>query len=126
MRIDDVKLWHIQKKYENTYFNDDETSLGYKITVYQDSINNEIDEYLVNFNYFKQIMNKYGFTCIDSYETNINGKKYKLNSIDSFEKIYNLNNIDKSDYKLSDSEKIISFLNNYFIFKRTTVRTCKT
>ena len=64
LRIDDVKLWHIQKKYENTYFNDDETSLGYKITVYQDSINNEIDEYLVNFNYFKQIMNKSIIICL--------------------------------------------------------------
>lgn len=115
LRIDDVKLWHIKKKYEEEYFNDDETSLGYTISVYQDSINNEIDEYLVNFNYFKKIMEDYGFTCEDKY------KDGKMVSIDTFKKIYKMNDNEKN-YKMSKNEKIVSFLNNYFIFKKTNIK----
>ena len=104
-----------QKKYEEEYFNDDETSLGYTISVYQDSINNEIDEYLVNFNYFKKIMEDYGFTCEDKY------KDGKMVSIDTFKKIYKMNDNEKN-YKMSKNEKIVSFLNNYFIFKKTNIK----
>ena len=33
-------------------FDDNITSLGYTIKVFQESINNYVDEYLVNFDYF--------------------------------------------------------------------------
>ena len=58
-------------------------------------------------------MEKYGFTCEDKYLDNT------IHSIDSFKTLYKLHNIDKSKYKMSENEKIISFLNNYFIFKKT-------
>ena len=109
LKIDGVKIWHIKKKYEEEYFNDDETSLGYTISIYQDSINNEIDEYLVNFNYFKNVMENYGFTCEDKYLDD------SINSIDTFKKLYDRG----SKFIMSENEKIISFLNNYFIFKKT-------
>ena len=37
--VDDKLIWSITKMYNNTEFNPDESSLGYKIDVYQESIN---------------------------------------------------------------------------------------
>lgn len=118
------KIWGIKQKY-----NDEETdifnrgtsdSLGYKISVYQESINQEIDEYLVNFDYFVNVMEEYGFKQDDSFKI----KNSSFNSIDNFESIYDLytskdfNNYNKKKSEMSDEEKQISFLNKYFIFKK--------
>ena len=46
------KQFEITKMYSQTGFPDDENSLGFKISVYQETINKEFDEYLVNFDYF--------------------------------------------------------------------------
>jgi mRNA (guanine-N7-)-methyltransferase len=45
----DKKVWSLTKDYDAVSFEDNITSLGYKISVYQDSINQTISEYLVNF-----------------------------------------------------------------------------
>ena len=37
--------------YDHSSFEDNETSLGYAINVYQESINKKFKEFLVNFNY---------------------------------------------------------------------------
>jgi hypothetical protein len=79
--------------------------LGYTIGVYQESINKEFNEYLVNFTYFIEIMGAYGFMPISPIK--------EILPIDSFESIYK-----RGGYTLSEQEQKISFLNNYFIFQK--------
>jgi len=102
LHIDGSKIWHIKKKYNNhAHFLDQTNPCGYKIGVFQDSINNENDEYLVHFKYFERLMVEYGF---------------KLLHLTSFETYY-------KDYKprgLSKAEKQISFLNKAFVFQKVS------
>ena len=60
--VDDKKVWSITKQYDATTFEDNESCLGYKIDVYQDSINQTLPEYLVNFDFLTSTMDKYGFS----------------------------------------------------------------
>ena len=62
--VNTKKIWHIQKKYNETEsetFENNESSVGMKVNVYQESINRAFDEYLVNFDYFIKVMKDYGF-----------------------------------------------------------------
>jgi hypothetical protein len=107
--IDEKKVWAIIKKYNNTLFAK-EDSLGYKIGVYQESINKVLDEYLVNFEYLIEIMGQYGFIP--------ESPNKDIPPISSFENVYK-----QSGVKMTEQEKIISFLNNYFIFKKVNSMT---
>uniref|UniRef100_A0A6C0HR25 mRNA (guanine-N(7))-methyltransferase n=1 Tax=viral metagenome TaxID=1070528 RepID=A0A6C0HR25_9ZZZZ len=109
IKNDGIKIWSITKKYEETTFAPDETSVGFKISVFQESINNEIDEYLVNFSYLVFLIEKFGFTLISRKEAESFGLK---NGTNMFRSLY-----DQRD-NLSTDEKKISFLNRYFIFKK--------
>ena len=108
--IDDHKIWHIKKKYKSKRFLADETCLGYKISVFQDSINQEVDEYLVHFKYFISMMKKYGFEIPDNKKI----KLFKHKPIDFFSALYD----EKKHKTLSKEEQQISFLNKYFIFQK--------
>jgi hypothetical protein len=120
------KIWQITKKYEAKEFKEDETSIGYAIDIYQETINKTFREYLVNFKYFIYIMEKNGFVLLTETEY----KQLNLpNSYGSFEQLYNYMTTDlkKNNHllkkigianALSDEEKQISFLNNYFVFKK--------
>ena len=120
------KIWEITKKYDAQEFNDDESSLGYPINVYQETINKTFMEYLVNFKYLIRIMENNGFVLLNETEY----KQLNLpGSIGNFEQLYNFmnNELKSNNYllkklgnssQLSDEEKQISFLNNYFIFKK--------
>ena len=120
------KILEISKRYTNDSFNDDETSLGYSIDVFQESINKTFKEYLVNFEYLTRLLENYGFVKLTEAEL----KEFNLNSsYDNFNYLFKQmnddiqrdikikNNIGKA-YELSEEEKNISFLNNYFIFKK--------
>jgi hypothetical protein len=61
---DGRKIFEIIKMYDQTGFPDDDMSVGYPINVYQESINQYIQEYLVNFDYVKRIMEDYGFVLV--------------------------------------------------------------
>ena len=122
---DNDKIWHVKKKYtddNDVFLNNTSNCLGYTISVYQESINKEFDEYLVNFDYFTNLMKDYGFVL----ESEINYNNLLINSIDSFKNLHknisNLSNSEKKNFKwinnLTKEEKEISFLNNYFIFKK--------
>jgi hypothetical protein len=123
-----VKICEINKKYNDTGFPDDETSLGYPIDVYQESINNVAREYLVNFNYFIEVLSNYGFVLITKDEA----LQMELpNNSGLFSELYEdmKNEIKRnpqreSHYKdapfMSSIEKSLSFLNRYFVFKKTT------
>jgi hypothetical protein len=104
-----VKIWSITKRYDSDNFLPDSSSLGYKISVFQESINNTFDEYLVNFRYLVIMMEHYGFEIISQAEANDLGFRSGSGMFDI---------IDYRDYNLSVDEKRISFLNRYFIFKK--------
>ena len=123
---DDIKMWSVKKMYSNDTFPDTLMSIGYRIDVYQESINKTFPEYLVNFDYLSELLEHYGFSKLDKDELKILGLK---KSVGSFEDLYNnlqdkVNNnfIKKQEIgnslKMSVSEKQISFLNNYFIYKK--------
>tara|TARA_B100001059_G_scaffold236774_1_gene290176 strand:- start:5653 stop:9036 length:3384 start_codon:yes stop_codon:yes gene_type:complete len=123
---DKKKIWSITKKYENTTFPNDEKCLGYTIDVFQESINKNFEEYLVNFDYFITMMIKYGFALLSKDEAAELGLP---NSVGSFEELFSQMKTEndsgrmKKQYigdalAMSDEEKDISFLNNYFVFKK--------
>ena len=121
---DKQKIWHVKKKYsdeEKLFMNDDENSIGLKISVYQESINKEFDEYLVNFDYFIKLMEDYGFKMVDPmlYHSK------KINPNGNFQELFDNMMSDESKLKqykqsknMSEEEKYISFMNNYFIFQK--------
>tara|TARA_B100001121_G_scaffold116483_1_gene102531 strand:+ start:27894 stop:31316 length:3423 start_codon:yes stop_codon:yes gene_type:complete len=121
-----TKMWDVKKLYTQSTFPDDDTSLGYAIDVYQESINKTFTEYLVNFDFLIRTMENYGFVPINDGEAQRMG--FPL-GIGSFENLYDameediesgktkVANIGKAT-KMTPNEKTISFLNNYFIFKK--------
>jgi len=120
------KIWSITKLYKNEEMPDTTDCLGYTIDVYQESINKSFKEYLVNFDYFKIIMENYGFAVLTIEEANEIGLP---NSLGSFEDLFiNMSEEHKSkrlDKKqigdalsMTQNEKEISFYNNYFVFKK--------
>ena len=127
-------VYSVKKNYDIDNFDYDGSDvsnmLGQKISVYMESIGQEIDEYLVNFNYFVDIMKKYGFVP-ELPKLHPNFKNKLKQPIDSF--IETINNIDKKEYNndrnftkyknikdiLNIPElKELSSMNNYFVFKK--------
>jgi hypothetical protein len=122
----DKKIFEITKKYDQTGFPDDEMSLGYAINVYQESINQVLREYLVNFKYLVRIMEDYGFVLITKEEANhmnLPGGSVLFDELFNYmETDVKMNPKKEADYGkallMSTEEKTISFMNRYFIFKK--------
>ena len=123
---DNKKIWEIRKNYYSSEFKDDSSCIGYQIDVYQETINQMIPEYLVNFNYMNRLMEDYGFKLIDRTEAQTLGFS---EGTGLFSELYSEmeNEIKKMPYKKKDygeastmntNEKKISFLNRYFIYKK--------
>ena len=124
---DDAKMAEIIKQYDDSSFPENEMSLGYAIDVYQESINKVFREYLVNFHYLVRVMENYGFVLATPEEA----KSFDLpNGSGLFSELYasmndelSRNSRKKTAYgtapDLSSEEKQISFLNRYFIFRKT-------
>jgi hypothetical protein len=120
------KIWEIQKNYKADTFEDNSSSISYKINVYQESINQSIPEYLVNFDYFDRLMDAYGFKLISREEANEMGlpsgsalfSELFINMLDEIKR----NKFKASSYKeapnMTTIEKKISFLNRYFVYKK--------
>ena len=120
------KIFEIVKLYDQTGFPDDDMSVGYPINVYQESINQYMQEYLVNFDYVTRIMEDYGFVLVYKNEC------IKMGLPDStgmFSELFtNLQNDIKRDRRvaadygkaenMTEEEKRISFMNRYFVFKK--------
>ena len=131
--VDDKKVWSITKQYDSSTFDDNESCLGYQIDVYQDSINQTLPEYLVNFDLFTSTMDKYGFTLITRDEARHmklpegSGMFSELfNSMESEVKRHPEKHNDYKDaLKMRDYEKDISFLNRFFIYKKTSTRNAE-
>jgi len=120
------KIWEITKRYGADNFDDDSSSIGYKIDVYQESINQQIPEYLVNFDYFNRVMEAYGFKIIARDEAEELGlpegsglfEELFMNIVEEIKK----NKYKEKDYEnavnMTVFEKKISFLNRYFVYKK--------
>jgi hypothetical protein len=120
------KIWEIIKGYGADSFDDNSSSIGYKIDVYQESINQYISEYLVNFEYLNRIMEAHGFKLIDREEAQEMGLP---NGTGLFSELFigMLDEIKKNPYRqslfreapnMTTFEKKISFLNRFFVFKK--------
>lgn len=120
------KIWEVTKNYGADRFDDDSSSIGYKISVFQESINQVIPEYLINFDYFTRVLETYGFKLIDRDEAvNLglpegSGMFSELFS-NMLEEI-KINKFKAKDYgeamNMTSFEKKISFLNRYFVYKK--------
>jgi len=123
---DDEKMYEITKQYPHTGFPEDETSLGYVVDVYQESINKTFSEYLVNFPYFIRVMENYGFVLVTKEESKSMGLP---NGTGLFGELYAtmMAELERDPRKktefgeagnLTEEEKQISFLNRYFAFRK--------
>jgi hypothetical protein len=123
-----VKIWEIKKDYSDEKFPDDSNCIGYKIDVFQESINQLISEYLVNFDYLNRLMENFGFKIISREEAKQlglpegNGLFSELYMIMLEEMKRNKYNGMGSEYgeakDMTAYEKKISFLNRYFVYKK--------
>ena len=122
----DHKTCEITKLYDRDDFPNDESSLGYPIGVYQDTIGKTFKEYLVNFDYFTRVMENYGFVIAEDKEAKDMGLP---SGTGQFEGLFDLlKTQSEADPKLrkdvgtalhmSLHEKKVSFLNRYFIFRK--------
>ena len=112
----DTKIFGIKKRFSSSDFPNNANSLGYEILIYQETINQYISEYLVNFKYFIEVMEDYGFVPIQNPFI-----KQKKTSLGGFKELYDrcLYNHDMRDISnLGEEEKQISFMNEYFVFQK--------
>jgi len=123
------KIWAVTKGYDDTTFEDNSSSIGYAIAVYQESINQDIDEYLVSFGYLQRLMDTFGFRLIERNEANEMGlpeasglfQELYLQMMKDLQSKHSATNLFGDAPSMSASEKEISFLNRYFVFQK--VRT---
>ena len=131
--VDDKKVWSITKDYVDDIFEDNDSCLGYKISVYQDTINQTLPEYLVNFDFLTLTMDKYGFSLITRDEARNMGLP---EGSGMFQELYNemkqeikKNPKKEKDYKdainMKSYEKDISFLNRFFVYKKVSTRNAE-
>jgi hypothetical protein len=121
------RVWQVTKAYTATEFLDDETSVGYAIDVYQESINKTFREYLVNFNYLKRLLANFGFEVVQRDDA---AKDLGLpDGTGMFEQLHaqmmaRLKQTPALASDLGDApdmrdyERRISFYNRYFVFKK--------
>ena len=123
---DETKIWEVKKDYDYETFDDDITSVGYKIEVYQESINKSFPEYLVNFDFLNRLMTNYGFELVPREEAQNLGLP---EGSGLFGELFNemLDEIKKNKFKkkeygqapeMNAFERKISFLNRYFVYKK--------
>jgi len=128
------KIWEITKRYDSNVFNDNITSLGYAIDVFQESINKVIREYLINFDYFTELMSSYGFQLVSLDEATNMGlpnatglfselyskMKHEIQENDKQKRKNYLKNDVKNALLLDEysSQRRVSFLNRYFVYKK--------
>ena len=120
------KLLEITKRYNEIEFPDDSSSLGYKIDVFQESINKTFAEYLVNFKYLTRMLENYGFVPLSKDDAD---RIHMPSSTGLFSELFNKMKDEikrnpknaglyKDAINMTAGERKISFLNRYFIYKK--------
>ena len=120
------KLLEITKKYNEIEFPDDSSSLGYKIDVFQESINKTFPEYLVNFKYLTRMLENYGFVPLakeDAERIHMPSGSGLFSELfnkmkDEIKRIPKNAGLYKDALNMTAGERKISFLNRYFIYKK--------
>ena len=120
------KVWEVIKGYNSNSFDDNSSCIGYRIDVYQDSINQLISEYLVNFDYLDRVLENYGFKLIDREESKSLGLpegsglfgELFMNMMEEIKKNKNREKDYGNAMNMTEYEKKISFLNRYFVYKK--------
>ena len=102
--------WKITKKYTEDTFPASSKSLGYKIEVFVESIGQSMDEYLVNPDYFEEILNDYGLKLVT-----------KGDFKDLFLRQTANNKVYGDMLKMSDDLQTYSFLNMFMVFEKQEV-----
>lgn len=124
---DPSKIWEVTKRYDRKEFSDNASCLGYKIDVYQESINKTFSEFLVNYDYLTQLLENYGFVLLKRDE--LIGNNYINESTGLFTDLFTKMNSDikrnprlarefKDAPNMTAGERQISFFNRYFIYKK--------
>jgi len=111
-------ITRISKKYDKTSFDANSLSLGMAISVYQESIGTESIEYLVNFDYLIKVMSLFGFELLDSKTISSILSKNIKTSIGNFKVFETM--MENKNIKMEKYEKELSYLNNFFIFRKKT------
>jgi len=123
---DGKKIWEVVKMYNSDSFEDNSSSIGYKIDVYQESINQLISEYLINFDYLDRVLQNYGFKLISREEAKSFGlpeatglfSELFMNMLEEIKKNKNKEKDYGKAIDMTEIEKKISFLNRYFVYKK--------
>ena len=136
------KIWSLRKKYHQTEFEPDSSSIGYEIEVFQDSINKSTREFLVNFDYLTQLLENYGFDLVTPEEAASTLAQPMPDGTGTFDGLFHQMELDVkrtretagvaggggggaarydefgSARNMRPEEKRISFYNRYFIFRK--------
>lgn len=123
---DDRKIWEVIKEYSSDVFEDNASSIGYKISVYQESIHQYISEYLVNYDYLDRLMDAHGFKIISKEEAGEMGlpsgtglfSELFVHMMDEIQRNRFKASMFGDAHKMSAHEKKVSFLNRYFVYKK--------
>jgi mRNA capping enzyme/mRNA capping enzyme, catalytic domain len=122
------KIVEITKDYAQEGFVADSTSVGYRILVFQETINKTFGEYLVHFEYLKTLLGHYGLEVVSDEKAKTMGLP---NGSGLFSELYqemekeiarpNSSRIRASygtAWNMTKEEKQVSFLNRYFVFQK--------
>jgi len=130
-------IWKIIKNYGRVDLPDNEDSLGIPIQVLISSINTILVEYLVNFQYLKNELAKKGIRELTAEEVRDLGLSSEMMSggtssgtFDLVERYLSKLSYDDPDislakkvrFEMNDDEKRISFLNRFFIFRKSNAK----
>lgn len=118
---DSSVLWKITKEYDIDFLPEDDSCFGIPINVDFISIGKPHREYLVNFKYLVQRLREIGLEILPTAEASMLGIP---EGTQLFSKTYNIPNFRRKFY-MSDTLKQFSFLNRWYIFKRTSQGTGK-
>jgi hypothetical protein len=122
------KVWEVVKEYSAETLENDTSCLGMKINVFQETIGKLTPEYLVNFRFFTQTMEDYGFKLVSRNEARQqlgmpDGTGLFVDLFDDMAEEAARDEAKAIEYKnalnMAPYEKTISFLNRYFIYKKS-------
>ena len=124
--VDERKMWEITKQYDSDTFDNNESCLGYQVNVYQESINKEFPEYLVNYDYLRILLEQYGFALLTSAECEELGLPVSIGNFNilfrEMQHRIKSRRLRKADIgtalNMTSDEKKVSFLNKFFVFKK--------
>jgi hypothetical protein len=113
-------IWQIQKKYTQDTFPANKDSLGMQIKVLIESIGQPFNEYLVHFDYLVQKLNDVGFRLLTDKEARDIGLRKSTDTFDNTFAMMPESGTYGKSHKMTSLEKELSFMNRWFVFKRTS------